>query len=33
LAALAIETGAELVTDDLGVGRWPGLRWRHPVNA
>jgi toxin-antitoxin system PIN domain toxin len=33
LAALAIESGAELVTDDRGFGRWPGLRWRHPVDA
>jgi toxin-antitoxin system PIN domain toxin len=33
LAAMAIELGAELVTDDRGFGRWPGLRWRHPVDA
>jgi uncharacterized protein len=32
LAAIAIEMGAELVTDDRGFGRWPGLRWRHPVD-
>jgi uncharacterized protein len=32
LAAMAIEIGAELVTDDRGFGRWPGLRWRHPVD-
>lgn len=32
LAAMAIETGAELVTDDRGFGRWPGLRWRHPMD-
>ena len=31
LAAMAIEMGAELVTDDRGFGRWPGLRWRHPL--
>jgi toxin-antitoxin system PIN domain toxin len=31
-AAMAIEIGAELVTDDRGFGRWPGLRWRHPVD-
>lgn len=29
LAAIAKESGAELVTDDRGFGRWPGLRWRH----
>jgi toxin-antitoxin system PIN domain toxin len=33
LAAIAMETGAELVTDDRGFGRWPGLRWRHPLDA
>jgi len=32
LAAMAIELGAELVSDDRGFGRWPGLRWRHPVD-
>lgn len=32
LAALAIEMGAELVTDDRGFGRWPGLQWRHPID-
>lgn len=32
LAAMAIEIGAELVTDDRGMGRWPGLKWRHPVD-
>ncbi len=31
LAAMAIEIGAELVTDDRGFARWPGLRWRHPA--
>jgi uncharacterized protein len=30
LAAIAIESGSELVTADRGFGRWPGLRWRHP---
>ena len=30
LAALAIETGSELVTADRGFARWPGLRYRHP---
>jgi toxin-antitoxin system PIN domain toxin len=33
LAAIAIELGAELVTDDRGFGRWPGLRWRCPFSA
>lgn len=30
LAAMAIEMGAELVTNDRGFGRWPGLHWRQP---
>ena len=33
LAAMAIELGAELVTDDRGFARWPGLRWRQAVDA
>jgi toxin-antitoxin system PIN domain toxin len=33
LAAIAIEMGAELVTDDRGFARWPGLRWRHPLDS
>ena len=33
LAATAIEIGAELVTADRGFGRWPGLRWHHPLDA
>ena len=32
LAAIAIEMGAELVSDDRGFGRWPGLKWRHPLD-
>jgi toxin-antitoxin system PIN domain toxin len=32
LAALAVEAGAELVTDDRGFGRWQDLRWRRPVD-
>lgn len=32
LAALAIETGSECVTTDRGFGRFPGLRWRHPLD-
>lgn len=31
LAALAIESGSELVTVDKGFGRFPGLRWSCPV--
>lgn len=33
LAALAIEHGCELVTTDGNFGRFPGLRWRHPLAA
>lgn len=31
-AALAIETGSELVTTDRGFARFPGLRWSHPLH-
>jgi toxin-antitoxin system PIN domain toxin len=31
LAALAIEWGCELWTADRGFGRFPELRWRHPL--
>ena len=31
LAALAIETGSELVTTDRDFARFPDLRWRHPL--
>lgn len=31
LAALAIESGSELVTCDRGFARYPGLSWRHPL--
>jgi toxin-antitoxin system PIN domain toxin len=31
LAALAIESGAEWVTTDRDYARFPGLRWRHPL--
>ena len=32
LAALAIESGSELATCDRGFARYPGLRWRHPLD-
>ena len=31
IAALAIETGCELITTDRDFSRFPGLRWRHPL--
>ena len=31
LAALAIETQAELHSNNLDFGRFPGLRWRNPL--
>lgn len=33
LAALAIESGSELVTTDRDFARFPDLRWRHPLDA
>ena len=32
LAALAIEHGCEVITTDRDFRRFPGLRWRHPLN-
>lgn len=32
LAALAIESGSEWVTTDRDYSRFPGLRWRRPVD-
>jgi toxin-antitoxin system PIN domain toxin len=32
LAALALEQGATWVTTDHGFGRFPGLRWRTPLD-
>lgn len=32
LAAMAIETGSELVSMDRGFAGFPGLRWRHPLD-
>lgn len=33
LAAMAIESGSEWVTTDRGFARFPGLRWRHPLES
>lgn len=33
LAALALEQGATLVTDDRGMHRWPGVAVRHPLDG
>src|SRR5450756_2026814 len=33
IAALAIEWGGELQTNDRGFGRFPGLRWNNPLGA
>jgi toxin-antitoxin system PIN domain toxin len=32
LAALAIESGFEWITADRGFAKFPGLRWRHPLD-
>lgn len=32
-AALAIESGAEMITADRDFSRFPGLRWRHPLDG
>lgn len=31
LAALALESGSEMITTDRDFARFPGLRWRHPL--
>ncbi len=31
LAALAIESGCEWISSDRDFARFPGLRWRHPL--
>lgn len=33
LAALAIESGCEWITTDRDFSRFPGLRWRHPLDG
>jgi toxin-antitoxin system PIN domain toxin len=33
LAALAIECGAELCSSDTDFARFPGLKWRNPLNV
>lgn len=32
-AALAIETGSTWITTDADFARFPGLNWRHPLEA
>ena len=32
-AALAMESGAEFITTDRDFSRFPGLRWRHPLDG
>jgi len=32
VAALAIESGCECITTDRDFSRFPGLRWRHPLD-
>jgi toxin-antitoxin system PIN domain toxin len=32
LAAVAIDSGCVLFTADRGFARYPGLRWRHPLD-
>jgi len=32
LAALAIESGCEWITTDRDFARFPGLKWRHPLD-
>ncbi len=32
LAALAIESGTEWMTTDRAFARFPGLRWKHPLD-
>lgn len=32
LAAMAIESGTEWITTDRDYARFPGLRWRHPLD-
>lgn len=32
IAALAIESGCELISSDRGFARFPQLRWRHPLD-
>jgi len=33
LAAIAIEQGSTLFTTDRDFAKFPGLRWRHPLEA
>jgi toxin-antitoxin system PIN domain toxin len=33
LAAMAIESGSEWITTDRDYSRFPGLKWRHPLDG
>jgi hypothetical protein len=33
LAALAIESGSQWITTDRDYSRFPGLKWRHPLES
>ena len=33
LAAIAVENGGDFVSSDRVFGRYPGLRWRHPLDG
>ena len=33
LAALALESGSQWITTDRDFARFPGLRWRHPLDG
>ena len=33
LAALAIESGSEWISTDRDYSRFPGLKWRHPLDG
>lgn len=33
LAALAIDSGSEWITTDRDFSRFPGLKWRHPLQS
>ena len=33
IAAMALESGCEVISADRDFARFPGLRWRHPLKA